>query len=72
MSKQEIGKDHEDWLPIVACPVCNSGGGSIVIDPKAKKYDPQQLFDHLMSRTHSKEEIVEFVQEQSSFGGLSE
>lgn len=72
MSKQEFGKEDEYWAPIVACPVCNSGGGSIIIDPKAKKYDPQQLFDHLMSRAHSKEEIVEFVQEQLSFGGLSQ
>lgn len=54
-------KDYEveEWVKAV-CPLCKEDSDD------STKYAPQQLFDHLMGRGHTKWDLADFLQEEQT------
>ena len=56
---------NEEWgreLPVVKCPVCEKNGLK-----NDEKYPPYELFMHLKSRAHTKEDLADLIQEEAHF-----
>ena len=54
--------EWERELPVVKCPVCEKNGLK-----NDEKYPPYELFMHLKSRAHTKEDLADLIQEEAHF-----